>query len=298
MPTPQFTICALTFGDSLDEIQRCLRSIRAALPEGSGTQIVAEIRIGLNAVTPRVLNWVRQWSHEIATSGVPVYHYRTDENHYKYPIMRRMLREPHHVPTTYMMWFDDDSYFEDHVGEVWWARLLTALTNADVLGQIWLMPVQGQQLEWIKTQRWRNPNVPDTPPKKAKGKPAFEFCQGAWWVGRTAALLRHDWPLPEIRHNGGDSMLGELCRHQGLRMVRFVSGKQTAKDGVRINADRTGRHSKNPRRGHSEKRVGWNYVGKPLDISHQNFPYKIEAYYPPAPPTPDNIDLEIIDLPK
>jgi hypothetical protein len=136
------------------------------------------------------------------------------------------------------------------------------------------MPIQGKQWEWIKSQPWYNPSVGMPKKIRHRGKDtyAFEFCQGAWWVAKTHILLKHDWPLAEIRHNGGDSMLGELCRHQGLRMGRFYGS-------VHINADKQGRHSKAKRRGHSENRVGWNYAGQPLDATtHHQFEVAIVKF--------------------
>ena len=264
------TICILTFGDHLERLQRALRSIERAIPENM--PVVKEIRIVLNACTERVRDWVGAWARELVSMqpGIEVTQYQTAENQFKYPIMRKLFRQPE-VTTPYVMWFDDDSYFEDPLPAVWWDNMLSKMADADMLGQIWLMPVQGNQLEWVKTQPWFNPEIPVVPPKRVDGKPVFEFCVGAWWVARAAMLREYDWPVAEIRHNGGDSMLGELLRHQGLRMVRFISGSDDKHDGVRINADTGGRHSMSKRRGHDENRVGWNYVGEPLDTSHQNF---------------------------
>lgn len=272
------TICALTFGDHLDLIQRCLRSVSRALP--NEVPIVGEIRIALNACSRCVDDWVSTWAREEyalrGDTALRIRIYRTRENQFKYPIMRRMLRQPARVATPYIMWFDDDSYFETPLPGDFWGRLLSEAANSDMLGQRWLMPLQGNQWEWIKTQPWYNPAV-GLPPKRVRGVPAFDFCQGAWWVARAEMLWKYGWPLAEIRHNGGDSLLGELMRHQGLRMSRFISGDGSKHDGVRINADGQGRHSRARRRGHSEKRVGWDYAGRPLDISHQRFEMSVET---------------------
>ena len=85
-------------------------------------------------------------------------------------------------------------------------------------------------------------------------------------------------------------MLGELFRHQGLRLGRFHGG-------VRINADAQGRHSKAKRRGVSENRVGWNFTGQPLDTSHQVFDYETELVGGPEETagSPQNSD-DIINL--
>jgi hypothetical protein len=260
-----FTICVLTFGDHLDQVRRTLASIADAIPSSAG--LVGEIRICLNDCTPGVREWVERWSKQMAVrQRVASTHFVTSHNQFKYPLMRKMFREPEPIGTPFVMWFDDDSYL-DPVDVKWWDAVHAAAAAHDIIGQFWLMPIQGKQWNWIKSQSWYNPRVglPKQIRHRGKMTSAFEFCQGAWWVAKTNILLKYDWPLAEIRHNGGDSMLGELCRHQGLRMGRF-HGK------VHINADAQGRHSKSRRRGHSENRVGWDYAGRPLEReAHHQF---------------------------
>lgn len=262
------TICVLTFGDQLDLVRRCLDSIMGSMPPA---RVVEEIRICLTDCTDRVRGSVRAWSEQLASKHrIPSTHYVTDSNQVKYPLMRRMLRQPGLIRSPYTMWFDDDSYL-DSADQNWWSAMLEVASRNDMIGQKWLMPVQGNQWAWIQSQPWYNPKVGLPKQIRHKGKlvSAFNFCQGAWWVARTEILLKHDWPLAEIRHNGGDSMLGELCRHQKLRMGVFYGG-------THINADGRGRHSKSRRRGHSENRVGWDYQGRPLETkSHHQFSLQI-----------------------
>ena len=49
-------------------------------------------------------------------------------------------------------------------------------------------------------------------------------------------------------------MLGEMCFQQGLRLNHF-------RDGVKINADASGRESKAPRRGFDQKPIGVEFRG-------------------------------------
>lgn len=258
------TICALFFNSYTDLARRCLDSICKGLADNGG-QFVQELRFGLNVPSLKLAGMVMDWAQRIRDQfGIRCVLFDAPKNKYKYPMMRRMFfQRP--LETEYVMWFDDDSFLVDPLPKRWWATVFAEARSHDMIGQHWLMPVQGNQLEWIKTQPWFNPNVQLRPPKSGKGKPAFEFCQGAWWVIRTSVLQKYDWPIKEIRHNGGDSMLGELFRHQGLRMGRFYGG-------VRINADEKGRHSKSKRRGHSENRVGWDFKpGQAIDLSFQDF---------------------------
>jgi hypothetical protein len=46
---------------------------------------------------------------------------------------------------------------------------------------------------------------------------------GGWWVARTAFLQKWDYPFRELQHNGGDVILGELCRQQDAFMLSWHS---------------------------------------------------------------------------
>jgi len=265
------TICALLYGDHFDLAQRCLGSIETAIP--GGNRYVAAFRIGLNECCPATLRYVRDVTKRLTSSyaDLRIETYSTETNVCKYPLMRRIFREPEPIKTKYAMWFDDDSYFDEtKVDKKWWPAMFEAIKGKAMIGQHWLMPIQGNQWAWIESQPWFNAAV-GRPPKMARNKVAFEFCQGGWWVAESKALLNNDWPLPEIRHNGGDSLLGEMLRHLGLKMGRFYGG-------VHINADASGRHSKAARRGYTEKHVGWDYAGKPLSTAHQEFTYKYNVF--------------------
>lgn len=263
---PEFSLLALCYGPHPDLARRCLGSIQRAVRAGTSPWALQDVRIGLNACCDRTRNYVTEWAREMGRTS-PVTLYVTDTNAFKYPLMRRMLRDADSPRPLgeWVMWFDDDSYL-DPVGADWWAALSKAACDADMVGQLWKMPVQGNQLEWVKRQPWCNPRA-GVPPYQHRSRPCFQFCQGAWWLARSRMLMDLDWPVPELKHNGGDSMLGEAMRHKGCRMVRFDKG-------LHINADAYGRHSKaRPRRKH-DNRVGWDYApGRPPDVSHQHFQF-------------------------
>jgi hypothetical protein len=232
-----FTVCVLLYGDHTQLAKRCLNSITTASSAG----YVRELRIGMNAVTDQTDAWVRSQITRIQ-QYYPVVTFSTDENTFKYPMMRNMFRD---LPLdTDVMWFDDDSYVE---AEDFWPKCAEAFAaDVDMMGQLWRLPFQGKQRDWIKNQSWFNADVwnPDG---------TMLFCQGAWWVAR-AALLK------------------EILRHKGKNIKRYDYG-------VRINADENGRHSKAPRRGYTEKVFAYRYDGSPLDTSHQDFFY-VQGRYP------------------
>ena len=256
----QFSVCVLLYGDHLSLTQRCLESIRERLAEGQG--YIADFRVALNDVIPATAAYVLAWGQSVAQShDIPTHLYRTNYNSFKYPIMRRMFYDESRPLSEYVMWFDDDSFLVG--GDDWWKTTADSLGDADMTGQTWFHPIVGNQWEWIQHQPWYNESVGS--PTVTKGKAGYKFCQGGWWIAKSQMLVDNDWPIPEIKHCGGDSMLGELIRHKGYTINEYF-------DGVRINADDQGRHSKMPRRGYSETPVGAKFdVSRPTDTSHQQF---------------------------
>lgn len=249
----KFSICVLLYGDHLSLAERCLSSI-------SGTpgfaDNVADVRLGLHALGSYSRHFVMRWSRELAAQGTQVLHYVPRNNIYKYPTMRRMVHDRENPVSDYVMWFDDDSYLTQETD--FWERVKAVMVNANMVGQKWTLRMQGNQKKWIKSQPWFNPEL--GLPKSGK----FSFCQGGWWTIRSDDLRELNWPVPELCHCGGDSMLGEAVRQKGYSINKFDYG-------VRINADESGSHSSASRRGHSERVIGSQFNGEPLSREHQNF---------------------------
>ena len=132
-----------------------------------------------------------------------------------------------------------------------------------MVGAIYRMPVQGEQAAWIYRQPWYNGKL--LPPGYK-----FTFATGSFWGIRTRILQQWDWPVPALTHNGGDTMLGELCRQQDYRLKPF-------KQGVWVNADQDGRESKAPRRGASHPPLGYT-ADAPMDPGWHDF--EITPYDP------------------
>lgn len=260
---PSLTIAVLCYGNHPELAKRCLDSIKRALPV-SGF-VLKDVRIALSEVCAETRDAADSWCRDLSDRGISVLQYLPQGNPGKYPLMRKMLLEDASTPGDWVMWFDDDSYLTDGSAK-WWNRLSVASRQADMLGQLWEWPVRGNQLSWMRTRPWFNPAVPVRLSKhpRIRGKPAFQFCQGAWWLLRRSVLVDFDWPDRHIRHNGGDSMLGEVLRQHGRKIQAFS-------EGVRINADAAGTHSKSKRRGMSLTPVGADYVGQSYDLSFHEF---------------------------
>lgn len=249
------SVCVLCYGDYPQLARRCLNSLLSA---EDGWEHIQDFRIGLNNVSDETAAFVREWGRRaVAEVGVPCYLYNTYENRLKYPTMRRMIFDAEFPLADFTMWFDDDSYLAG--GPDFWNDVVATMCDADMLGQRWFKKFIGKQRDWIMAQPWAQGAPPPGPDAI--------FSTGGWWTIRSSILAKYDWPFPEIRHKGGDMVLGELCRCQGLRVLQFDRG-------VCINANANGEHSKADRRGLSlddqgEFEIGFDYSGEPLGREHQ-----------------------------
>lgn len=235
---PVFTVLVLLFGDYPGLAERCLGSITTQLPDPH----VAEIRLGLNAVSQKTLATVSDFK---MGSTVPVRVYHNEENCKKYPVMRHMVHSC--TPSTsFVMWFDDDSCISPSAAPGFFTRASEAAVDADVMGDAnWSINLQGGQAAWVKDQPWYGG-------KQVGVGSKVKFATGGWFCARTEVLLKFDWPVPDLLHRGGDVMLGELCRQQDLRL------KTWTKD-LAINADENLSSNKSLRRGFNSAPVGFHY---------------------------------------
>jgi len=243
----KFTICVLLYGDHTELADKCLRSIAETIRVED-----FQLRVGLNAVSDRTRNWVKSWIH-------PDCIWESEENIHKYPMMRAMIHEARPVTTEYLMWFDDDSYLEGHKLEEdastspWLLHVDSMMSTADMLGSIYVKGWEGNQAEFVKAQPWYAGKEP-------AGR-RLKFATGGWWTIRTELLYKYDYPWPDLDHCGGDTMLGELCHQQDLRLRHFSTG-------VKINAGHSGVESEAPRRGFTQKPYGSDFVKSAADKLH------------------------------
>jgi hypothetical protein len=221
--------------ECLSLAQRVLNSPMRALAEHN-----VEFRFGLNAVGEQTRTYVRGAVKESFPDALVI---DSPTNLFKYPMMRRLLHEkPLAAPLT--MWFDDDSCLAPTCNvSTWLPRLKKQLEVYTMLGSVYRQRLLGNQAAWIKNQWWYN-NRPITDYVK--------FVTGGWWTIQSSVLLRYDWPLLDLKHRGGDVMLGALCAQQDLAIGHF-------RDHVWINANEHGVESKAPRRGHNERPIGVDY---------------------------------------
>jgi hypothetical protein len=236
---PIVTVGVVLYGDHPDLAERCLGPLWDLRRSG-----LIQLRIGCNSCSDRTMEYLGGALHETVPVVVE------NVNIHKYPMMRALLNTK--PLQQRFMWFDDDSYISGDPEKVV-RRAVDLCADRSVVGQVWQMPLGGNQHLWVKAQPWYT------------GKPVppqhnVRFCQGGWWVAPSELLHRLNWPSPELVRKGGDVMFGELCRQQGI----FIH--DVGRDfGVRINADKEGRHSRSVTRGDPEELartrhpIGWNY---------------------------------------
>jgi hypothetical protein len=231
MEGPRFTVAVLLYGDYPELTERCLRPIMKMDDR-------VELRIGANDVSEGTKEVLKGLLSSTSRPSATLY---SGGNILKYPRMLEMLHLPE-VTTPYLMWFDDDSYI-DVEPHGWLDLVESEMNGADMLGSVYSIGLRGQQHSWIMRQKWY------------ARKPVFQmmrvsFVTGGWWTIRPEILYRHGWPPQDLVHNGGDVMLGELCRQKNYRIKHFNTG-------VCINADECGRESQAARRGYTEDPVGF-----------------------------------------
>jgi len=240
-PKPLFTVCCLFYGDYPRLVERLLASLATTLPPHC-----YELRIGTNDVCGEGLSMlnhmIKQWwptRPRLKIDG--------DEPYHKYPMMRRLFYALP-ITTPYVMWFDDDSFIKPsghHATNAWHERVAKAMEHYEMIGAPYSKRLEGNQLGYIQDQPWYTG-------KTHRRNASIDFVTGGWWTIHTSALLRHDWPPVELEHNGGDVLLGVLCKEQGYRMGRFTQD-------LGINCNDSGECSTAPRRGFSQKPLGANY---------------------------------------
>lgn len=250
MPTPhKLTVFVLCYGPHTELAKRCLES----LYDPSANY---QVRVFLNACCQETVDYIFDLRDETPDFLQVVY--QSDTNVCKYPAMRKMFHDKDYpITTPYVAWFDDDSYLRVPAHQ-WEASLSAVLQPNTMRGDIWFHRLAGQQADWIRDQPWyaRKPITADQ---------RVRFITGGHWVIDTDVIHRFDWPSPDIKHRGGDVMLGELCRQQGIALVKECGD-------VAVNADAQGNSSKSPRRGFDERPVGYSYHRRiasqvPLNLS-------------------------------
>jgi hypothetical protein len=166
------------------------------------------------------------WGNQVCTDTVvlmkklnrPDFKFIPDKrNTPKYTLMREFLFKLMN-PDEYdwMVWFDDDSWLTNPY--LWvesMVRMIKAKEHENIcyIGEPWWWDWRAGQWEFIKQSKWFK-GVP--PEVDRRGRPRVTFAQGGLWWLRSDVRKQLDWPDDRLSHNGGDTLLGEAIRQQGL----------------------------------------------------------------------------------
>ena len=253
----QVTIAVLLYGDHHELHQRCLTSILQTTPAD------VPIRVGLNAVCEKTLKWLEDGRVTPQTlvpgtlgAGNPIHGVECDrflfyssrnQNIKKYPMMRRMFHDDP-VTSSWVLWFDDDSYIKDPQSS-WWSLItgpkFFGNKRARYIGEPWTAPYLNGQMDYVRSKSWYRGVKPHRGrDNRRQVRPRFKFHTGGFVGIRKGVIKALDWPDPDLVHNGGDTLLGEAVRQQGWPITPFP----TRENGIVVNGA--------PRRGYREKPAG------------------------------------------
>lgn len=281
----KLSVCALFYGDYPALASRLLDSLIVSGPQPDA---LMDIRFGLNAVGRATRDLIFDFCGRRMLSA-PCYVYEPYVNVGKYPLMRRMFYDVKRPLGPQVMWFDDDSYLCD-CRAAWWNGLAFSLQPARVamVGAVHCISPRGRQFEGIRQQPWYTGSGLKT---GFDNRERFQFATGAWWVGKTDFITCWNYPFPEVFHNGGDSILGELVRQQQRTIVHPGDAlcchceaclkRPRPPDRGRVHINVGGRRG---RRGLGvalkEEVYPWqNYEpGKPVDLSHHDFNCQVHVF--------------------
>lgn len=240
---PDFCVCVLTYGDDEQCFKLAQRVFNEPMCELANYRV--EFRLGMNAVGKQTEDFIIKLADTKLGKSFPPTIVRSKKNALKYPVMRKLFHaQPMLAPIT--IWFDDDSCIVPGTNvETWLSRIKQQLQTVAMIGSVYKQTLVSNQIKWIQQQWWYNNKPP---------RPYASFVTGGWWAIQTSVLVRFDWPMPELRHRGGDVMLGELCRQHNLQIGHF-------RDGLWINANDHGVESQSPRRGYDEEPIGTTFKG-------------------------------------
>lgn len=213
------TIYALLYGNYHDLHKQLLYTLLPDVPKNE-----ARVVLWCNTVCAQTKEMIRKFVQK----GAPLHYFFSDENVPKYEVMRRLFRKKHPPTTPWIVWFDDDSYIEKRN---WWQKTREFVEakkdeNICYVGQRWFVHHLLGQAEFIKAAEWYKGLPFEQHPTRRRGvtKPGIAFATGAYVWLRTDVMKQLQWPDDRLVHNGGDTLLGEAIRQQGLPFHNYSYG--------------------------------------------------------------------------
>jgi len=220
-----FSTYRLLYGNYHEMHKRVLGDLRSKLPEYAHKDIV----IWCNQVCKKTLDLLQ---------CLPATVYETSQNVPKYVLMRYLFTEKG-ITNPWILWLDDDTRIEK---KDWWEKTKEYIDSKEkenicFVGPHWFSGDIVTREKFVRKASWYR----NKPWDMRNGQPVIHFPIGGYWWLRTDVQEMIDWPDPRLSHNGGDTLLAEAVRQQGLSFHRFAYG-------IKVQVEK--------RRGRQEKPIG------------------------------------------
>jgi len=207
----------LFYGQYTDLHKRIIDSMRKYMPKEECRPV-----FWANTVSDETLYMLYELSQEFEAAHVV----NSAENVPKYKAMRQLYHGEHKPYAPWILWMDDDTYI---VKPDWWKKTKAFLQSDPMIsyvGQKWYVHHADGQWDFIKAASWFKGKEPEMVPTKTKGvkKPGIWFMTGGYVWLKTGVMKALNWPDQRLNHNGGDTLLGEAIRQQGLPRHHFDYG--------------------------------------------------------------------------
>jgi hypothetical protein len=212
------TVYCLFYGDYPKLHKRLGDSLRRCLPPD-------QARLVLWANQP-CQQTQRYLTATLVPAFVDTFLHISSDNVPKYRAMRRLFHELAVPETPWLIWFDDDTHI---VNDDWWSRTLAFANGAAEVqhfGKLWYIHYTPKQLAFIRTAAWYRGVPFEEHPTRTRNvmKPGIRFANGAYWWLSTDVMRAIDWPDIRLNHNGGDTLLSEALRQNGIGRFDFSYG--------------------------------------------------------------------------
>jgi len=212
------TVYALFYGKFLALHKRLIDSLKKHLPPEK-----VRLVCWANTVRKETLDELEKLRAHFGETALVI---DSKENVPKYEAMRTMYHDIAEPKTEWILWLDDDTYITK---PDWWKKtkmFLQSTPDACYVGQKWYVHHLGGQWDFIKESSWFKGLEPEMLGTKKKGvkKPGVWFMTGGYVWLKTALMKNLNWPDVRLSHNGGDTLLGEAVRQQGLPRHHYDYG--------------------------------------------------------------------------
>jgi hypothetical protein len=216
----------LTYGDYHELHRRCIDSLYRAIPQDMlserGDDDSAEVLVWGNDVCKETADpafWERYPAFRFVNGRT--HSKETALNVPKYELMRdHMFKFLPPDDFDWMVWLDDDSHITQV--SVWFGSMMKLIAdkqheNICYIGEPWFWAWRRGQWGFVTKSKWYKGVPAEVGGKGTRNEhKRITFAQGGLWWLRTDIRRLLDWPDPRLSHNGGDTLLAEAVRQQGL----------------------------------------------------------------------------------